>query len=890
MLRRLRNAFLVLATLVVVGFGALVAVAHVYEDEVKAELIGALNERLDAPVAVGAMDLTLVARFPQASMRLHDVLAMEVRSDERVPDTLLHARDLFLEFSLWDLFKGAYVVQEVHGSTVRAYPALDTNGNENFLIWKADTTGGNASPIALEKMSFDDLHVRYRDDRTALEVRTHSDHLALRGRFDAALNEVSLNGDVHLARWDQRDRTIIADRHAHLRADLTFGGPDGAFRITKGELVTSDVPLEVTLALTRSDNGQVLDLRANGLGLDLSDVIQLLPESVTRQLRRYGVKGEVELAVHYSGPLEGDGPSLSVGAKVSKGRMQERSTGTTFSEIRGELALDLTPNGVPRNLLIKGFSARSGNGNISGNWRSKGLTASVVDADVHGDIALADLLRFAQIDTLEEVNGRMKADLRIAGRLRDLGDLRASDLRTLTISGTATLRDATLKMKGIRHTLTHLDADLALHGNDATVQGLKVQFQGNPITISGTLRNLMPYIVFPDQHLVIEAKGRSPRIDLAALLRNTDVPSTTERAYALKLPGTVELDLQAHVDELVFEDFSATDINGHVRMKDRRLNVSPVTFNTASGAVLGSLDLDTRTAGNGTAAYPLAIDATIKDIDITRLFQEFQDFGQDFIGHRHLSGRMQAEVAFSAPLSAGLKLDLDRLVCVVDLSMEQGAIKGHAPLLEVADHLKKNKLVAPFVDIDQLRDRLADVRFSKLENRIAIRDRAVHIPAMLVSSSVMDIELSGTHGFDDRIDHHLNFRLSDLFRRGALEDEFGPVVDDGTGMRIFLHMFGTAQDPQFENDGAMAAARRKKQFQAEKQELRSILKEELGLFKKSGGTTNKEVPAAPEFKVILEDPDSASTAGAQGPKNSRRGLGRLLKEDTEKEKVIFEVE
>ena len=29
----------------------------------------------------------------------------------------------------------------------------------------------------------------------------------------------------------------------------------------------------------------------------------------------------------------------------------------------------------------------------------------------------------------------------------------------------------------------------------------------------------------------------------------------------------------------------------------------------------------------------------------------------------------------------------------------------------------------------------------------------------------MDLELSGTHWFDDRIDHHLNFRLSDLFRR-----------------------------------------------------------------------------------------------------------------------------
>ncbi len=65
--------------------------------------------------------------------------------------------------------------------------------------------------------------------------------------------------------------------------------------------------------------------------------------------------------------------------------------------------------------------------------------------------------------------------------------------------------------------------------------------------------------------------------------------------------------------------------------------------------------------------------------------------------------------------------------------MENGAIKGHAPLIAVADHLRDNKLVAPFVNIKELRDRLADVRFARLENQVEIRDGAVHIPVMEVS-------------------------------------------------------------------------------------------------------------------------------------------------------------
>lgn len=892
MLRRLRNLFLGLVALLLVGSSALVVIAHVYEDEVKAELVTALNEHLAAPVNVSGMDLTLITHFPQAGIRLHDVLVHEVRTDGVDPDTLLHARELFLGFSLWDLFRGDYTVQQVRGAQARLYPALDRNGAGNHIIWKSDTTSTASTPIALEKVVMEDLVVRYRDHRSGLEVLTHNDHLSLSGRFNDAGSSLQLVSGTHLDHWRQGDRSFLEQRDMELRLALAFGGDDGAFRITKGEVNSGGVPLEVALDLVPGPKGDHLDLRANGLGLDLGSVLKLLPDGITGPLARYRIKGETDLAVRYSGMIQGDGPALSVGARVVKGRMQEGRTNTTFNDIRGELALDLTPKGMPSDLQVRNFHASSGSGSISGNWRSSGLKNATVKADLHASMALADLLRFAGVDTLEQVSGTLKADAVLDGRLRDVSDLKATDLRALTISGTAALRNATLKMRGLRHGITALDADLTLQGNDATVQGLKAEVQGNPIAISGTLANLVPYLLFDDQRLSIVARAGSPRIDLAAWLSEEGAKKGS-RDYALVLPATIELDLQAHVDELVLEQFRATGINGRLRLKDRELRVDPMTFNTAGGAVLGSLSLDGRnTAGH----YPLAINATVSGIDISELFREFQDFGQSFIGHKHLRGGSKAQIAFNAPLSPALAIDMDRLVCIVDITIENGGIKGHQPLIDIADHLRKNKLVSPFVDTDALRKQLADVCFSKLENQIAIRDGAVHVPAMLVSSSVMDIELSGTHGFDDRIDHHINFRLSDLFRKdGRDHDEFGPIVDDGTGMRIFLHMYGTASDPQFANDGAMAAARRKKQFQQEKQELRSILSEELGLFRKKpvdqpAGTTATPPPPA-RIHVEWETDSATVKAGAPPPKEKRRGFARWsdpAKEPEAKEVIKLE--
>ncbi len=151
---------------------------------------------------------------------------------------------------------------------------------------------------------------------------------------------------------------------------------------------------------------------------------------------------------------------------------------------------------------------------------------------------------------------------------------------------------------------------------------------------------------------------------------------------------------------------------------------------------------------------------------------------------------------------------------------------------------------------------------------------------MDVRSNALDIELAGTHWFDDRIDHRLNFRLSDLFRLGKpAKDEFGPIADDGTGMRVFLRMRGTAQQPIFENDGAMAATKRRAQFQQEKQELRAILREDI-LGKKPEGVLAQEQPEGNQGRIVIEADSAASPLRQELVlEKPRKGIDRLFKDD-----------
>jgi hypothetical protein len=148
----------------------------------------------------------------------------------------------------------------------------------------------------------------------------------------------------------------------------------------------------------------------------------------------------------------------------------------------------------------------------------------------------------------------------------------------------------------------------------------------------------------------------------------------------------------------------------------------------------------------------------VEHIDITRLFAEFRNFGQTFITDKHLHGSGDVKLTLTAQLSPALKLDQNSLYCIAGLAISNGALNDHAPMIAVADYLRSNKLVSPFVDTDELKKRLTSVTFAKLENQIEIKDRTVFVPQMLVQSSAMDIEVSGAQTFDGGVDDHLNFR------------------------------------------------------------------------------------------------------------------------------------
>ena len=134
---------------------------------------------------------------------------------------------------------------------------------------------------------------------------------------------------------------------------------------------------------------------------------------------------------------------------------------------------------------------------------------------------------------------------------------------------------------------------------------------------------------------------------------------------------------------------------------------------------------------------------------------------------------------------------------------------------------------------------------------------------MEIKSSAADLGIYGKHSFNGDYEYHLKVLLSQVLSRKAPRrnpgNEFGIIQDDGLGRTsLFLFLNRKGEKETVSYDRAAVKSEVRQDIQDEKQNLRSILKEEYGWY--GGDTTlNKKVEEKPKFRIIWDEDAKTDT-------------------------------
>jgi hypothetical protein len=856
---------------------------RIYEDEITQYVVSGLNRQIRTKAEVGDVKLSFLRKFPDASLELKDVVVFSVLGT----DTLLQARRLYLRFNVARLFRKQYMVKEVHIHAGRLNLLVDQQGNKNYVFWDRTKENDEESYLLdIDNLKLTDIILNLENQATGMAISG----MVWKGRFKGNFSreEYSLTADMDgiLDHYTKKGAVYFQDQKIAASASLSVDPM--TIEIMSGEVEMEGQLLAVSGRITRPRPLEY-DLDITGQRLDLDKVLRY---GLVKGMKIPGdmqAGGTLVLRATVTG-MAGQTrmPRIDAGFSLKDGWLKAAAFPYGIREFRTEGQYTNGNRQGPESsrIQLNHTSLLYGNSRLGGDYSILDLTHPRIDYHIKAELDLADLPSFISTDSaFRYMEGMLYAEINVKGIQSSLVKMSRHELLNHHY-------EARFRLDGVGLGLTYKSLDMHdLYGeltyqDHLTIHSLDGKIEDIEVSLAGRADNLLEYLFTNSGNLWLDSDIYITRADLNKLPFFNRYDKSMPDRDTIRLPDRLYVKTRYRIDELSVKKFQASQVSGELSYRPRRLTIPRLNLHSMSGQIHSEGMLEQQR----NSQFLVKSISQVSGIDITRAFSSFENFGQDFITDRHLRGNFSGFVNFSAGLNEIMKIKKETILADCDIVIQDGELSGFEPMQKLSR----------FIDVKELED----IKFSTLTNQIYIRNEEVVIPKMDINSSAFDLTGSGLHGFDNKFTYQVKVSLSELLSKkgnkpGEQESEFGAIADDGEeGVFIYLIIEGSDQGTVVRYDKRGALQNIKNQFREEKQELKEILNEEFGLFRKDSalkgekgrGDENRfnleweedarsgiptdtmkqsNKPDQDRFTIVWDD-EEADTVGIVGKKRRRR--------------------
>lgn len=825
-LRRILRVLLIVFASILFLIGIAVLLGYVYEDRVKQYAIEQLNKQLNSEIKVGEIDLSLIRKFPFASLTFTDVTAKDaIKTHSK--GNLLKADKVFLQFSIWDLFDQNYRIKRIEAQNAELNIRVFADGSDNYHFWKESTdTSSNNFSLDLQKIILDKVQINYKNQSANQNYAVLAEYLILKGKFSNDNYTFYANGDLQINYIKEQKLTFFANKKATVDMVLDVSGDKYTFK--ESNVSIGEMEFNIEGNIEYSANKQTSDLQIKSKDIKVESFIKELPYQLRKYVSKYNCKGDFYFDCSINGSFKNnDMPLIKVNFGVKNAEFIEKENNISLKNL--SFTGDYT-NGTQKQLstnevTLKNISATLETGSIKGELHIKDLSQPEVELTANADVDLSALQSFLKIENIKTISGKMNMNVSFKSKIKNT-KFTFEDFKNSSCSGKMKIENMNFQLKDNVHNFCAINGNFQFSNNDVIIDDLTGAISKSDFSVSGYFRNVLSFLFLPNQSLLVDADVKSNNIDLDDLL--TDESTSNETSYKLQFSEKFDFKLNVSIGKLNFNKFNATNISGKIKLRKQQLIINQLLFNALDGSVKSLVIID----GSNPEQLMISTETSLKNVNITKLFYECGNFGQNNMKDDNIKGKLNADIQFASVWSPSLKVNYDKIYAMTTLSIENGELLNYAPM----------KGLAKFIKVEDL----SDVKFATLKNQIEIKNQVISFPVMDIKSSAINIKASGTHTFDNVINYRLRILLSELLSKKAKKakkenEEFGVVEDDGLGKTsIYITVFGTVDKPEYKYDAKGVKEKIVVGFIQEKQNLKNILKKEFGWIKKDTSETKDD--------------------------------------------------
>lgn len=469
------------------------------------------NKSLAGELDFKESKLSFFTHFPSLTVSLDELSLMG--SQPFAKDTLLRADQVAFGINLKRLiFDGEVKIDELYVSDAFINVMVDEKGQANYNVYIApedqpkDTLNEQGTAIKLDRIEFENCHVKYADRSAKVLVDAHGFNYIGRGGFSEAVFDLETDAEIDSVDFIYDNIAYLEKKR--LRADLItrINTNSLSFILQKNELRINRLPVEFTGEFTILRDGYNINLDAKSEDNRLADLFSVLPPQYLTWMEDTRIKGRSDLNISFKGRYKAatnQQPNLGVSMKVRDGFIEYEDAPVPLSNLKLDLSAKLPALDVEQmEVYLKALDFNVGDkDSFHAFLQSKGMSKMQLKANVKGTLNLATLDQAIGLKDFD-LKGNLKTDIEAEG-------IYDAEKRLFPkTKGGINLQNGWLKTKYYPNPITNIKFVVNADNAAGTFEGLKVAvtpasfvFEGNPVYVKAVLSD------FDDTYYDLNAKG-----------------------------------------------------------------------------------------------------------------------------------------------------------------------------------------------------------------------------------------------------------------------------------------------------------------------------------------------------------------------------------------------
>ena len=795
-----------LSTLFILGG---IAVSYIYQDKIVNIFINEANSHLLTPIKVEKIRFSVLEKFPHMAIVMEDVYVRESLSESKEP--LGVANKIYLTFSIYNLLRGKYVVDQISLQDAEVNLKVTKKGKLNYIIVRqGEGAASQDFRFDIDKISLKNVAVTYHNQRKEELIDLVAKKSKARLSQEGSTLSINLSGEILSRQIKVDENSYFKDKHLELSTAFTYEMEKQSLSFSPSDVLVNQAKFVVQGHYLIAKENEI-NLWVSGDKTNIQTLFSILPEKVYQRFKKYQSRGELYFKGRVKGKLGRNiSPELQIDfgcnnatfiypenkKKISKVYL----TGSFYTQSINDLS--------KARLSVKNIKGRLDNRPIAGQLILENFKNYYIDCKLDASLDVNSILGFFPVKQIAGANGLIDVDINFKGRINDFKG--NSRLNRVENSGEINVENLNFKLTTNKLDFKNFNGNLLFRNNDLAINDFHASAGNSSFVLNGYFKNFLGQLLSKKQPLIIQADLKSSMIDLDELLSSEIDKGRNESTgpvkYYFDITPRLNLDFNCDVKKLKFRRFRGKNIKGDLWVKNQKATARNLSFSAAGGSVTLNGTVDAKPKNDILIATRTKFD----HIEIDSIFYIFENFNQSFLEDRHLKGQFYSNVSTKLAFNKNLKWYPNSLVAEVESSIKNGELNKFEPMQGVAKYVR--------------RESLDHLKFSEIKNNILIKNQIIHVPPMEVSSNIRTIKVEGTHTFGQIIKYDLKIPIRNPDKRDK-DEAFGAIQEDGSGnTNLFLTIVGSTTDYKVVYNTQAVKQKIRQDIKKEGQELKEIFR------------------------------------------------------------------